>query len=144
MLRALARRKGPLALIHFDAHVDTWPDNFGQPYSHGSVFYHAIEERLIDPRRMIQIGIRSPVQREVFDWTLARGVTIITAEEVHEQGPKAAVARVHSIVGEAPCYLENFSFFKKRPLSDIQSRWLMSCLQCHAYNIKADKSAMQK
>ena len=105
LLRALVRHKGPLALIDFDAHVDTWPDNFGQPYSHGSVFYHAIEERLVDPRRMIQIGIRSPVQREVFDWTLARGVTIITAEEVHEQGPKAAVERIHSIVGEAPCYL---------------------------------------
>ena len=56
LLRALARRKGPLALVHFDAHVDTWPDNFGQPYAHGSVFYHAIEERLVDPRRMIQIG----------------------------------------------------------------------------------------
>ena len=105
LLRALVRHKGPLALIDFDAHVDTWPDNFGQPYSHGSVFYHAIEERLIDPRRMIQIGIRSPVQRGVFDWTLERSVTIITAEEVHEQGPKAAVERIHSIVGEAPCYL---------------------------------------
>ena len=105
LLRALVRRKGPLALVDFDAHVDTWPDNFGQPYSHGSVFYHAIEERLVDPRRMIQIGIRSPVQREVFDWTLERGVTIITAEEVHEQGPKAAVERIQSIVGEAPCYL---------------------------------------
>ena len=39
LLRALARRKRPLALIHFDAHVDTWPDNFGQSYAHGSVFY---------------------------------------------------------------------------------------------------------
>ena len=48
LLRALARRTGPLALVHFDAHVDTWPDNFGQPYAHGSVFYHAIEEA---PRR---------------------------------------------------------------------------------------------
>src|ERR1700716_1133525 len=56
LLRALARRNGPLGLIHFDAHVDTWPDNFGQPYAHGSVFYHAIEENLVDPRRMIQIG----------------------------------------------------------------------------------------
>ena len=39
LLRALARRSGPLALVHFDAHVDTWPDNFGQPFAHGSVFY---------------------------------------------------------------------------------------------------------
>src|SRR5674476_1596225 len=55
LLRALARRRGPLPLVHFDAHVDTWPDNFGQSYAHGSVFYHAIQEHLVDPRRMIQI-----------------------------------------------------------------------------------------
>ena len=105
LLRALARRRGPLALIHFDAHVDTWPDNFGQSYAHGSVFYHAIEERLVDPRRMIQIGIRSPVQREVFDWTVAQGVTIVSSEEVHEHGPKAVAERIRSIIGEAPSYL---------------------------------------
>src|SRR5678816_1155961 len=75
LLRALSAKIGPVALIHFDAHVDTWPDNFGQAYAHGSVFYHAIEERLVDPRRMIQVGIRSPVQREVYDSTLAKGIT---------------------------------------------------------------------
>ena len=56
--------------IHFDAHVDTWPDTFGQRYGHGSVFYHAIEEGLVEPRRMIQIGIRSPMEREIHDWTI--------------------------------------------------------------------------
>lgn len=105
LLRALARRKGPLALIHFDAHVDTWPDNFGQPFAHGSVFYHAIEEHLVDPHRMIQIGIRSPVQHDVFDWTVARGVTIVSSEEVHERGPKAVAEHIRSIVGGAPSYL---------------------------------------
>ena len=64
LLRSAAESAdGPLALVHFDAHVDTWPDNFGQRYAHGSVFFHAIEERLIDPRRTVQIGIRSPVQK---------------------------------------------------------------------------------
>jgi agmatinase len=105
LLRALARRTGPLALIHFDAHVDTWPDNFGQPYAHGSVFYHAIEEGLVDPRRMIQIGIRSPVERDVVDWTVAQGVTIVTAQDTHEHGPKAVAERARSVVGEGPCYL---------------------------------------
>jgi len=105
LLRALARRRGPLALIHFDAHVDTWPDNFGQSYAHGSVFYHAIQEHLVDPRRMIQIGIRSPVQRQVFDWTVAQGVTIVSSEEVHEHGPRAVAERIRSVVGEAPSYL---------------------------------------
>ena len=105
LLRALAKRNGPLALVHFDAHVDTWPDNFGQAFAHGSVFYHAINECLVDPRRMIQIGIRSPVQRDVFDWTIAQGVTVIRAQEVHENGPKVIAERINSIVGNLNCYL---------------------------------------
>jgi agmatinase len=106
LLRALARRRGaPLALVHFDAHVDTWPENFGQDYAHGSVFWHAIREGLVDPRRMVQLGIRSPVQREVWDWTLAQGVTILTAQDIHAAGPAAAAARVRAVVGTAPAYL---------------------------------------
>ncbi|HTR18137.1 MAG TPA: agmatinase [Acetobacteraceae bacterium] len=106
LLRALARRQGgPVGLVHFDAHVDTWPDNFGQPYAHGSVFFHAIEEGLVDPARMVQIGIRSPVQREVWDWTVGRGVTILTAEDVHMAGAAATADRIRAVVGEAPAYL---------------------------------------
>jgi agmatinase len=105
LLRALARRTGPLALVHFDAHVDTWPDSFGLVWGHGSPFYHAIEEGLVDPRRTIQIGIRSPLDRAVHDWTLGKGVTIVGAEEVHENGPAAAAERVRRIVGDARAYL---------------------------------------
>ncbi len=106
LLRALAKRMGgPLGLLHVDAHVDTWPDNFGQAYAHGSVFWHAIREGLVDPRRMIQVGIRSPVQREVWDWTLAQGVTIVTAQELHQSGPAAVAARVRAVLGVAPAYL---------------------------------------
>jgi agmatinase len=105
LLRALSKRHGAPALIHFDAHVDTWPENFGQPYAHGCVFHHAITEGLIDPHRMIQIGIRSPVARETYDWTLAQGVTIVTAQEVHESTPAAVAARIRAVVGDAPVYL---------------------------------------
>jgi agmatinase len=105
LLRALAKKRGPPALIHFDAHVDTWPENFGQIYAHGSVFYHAIEEGLIEPRRTVQIGIRSPVARSIYDWTLARGVTIIPAQEVHEAGPADIAQRIRAVVGDAPVYL---------------------------------------
>jgi agmatinase len=106
LLRALVRKRGaPLALVHFDAHVDTWPDNFGQRYAHGSVFFHAIEEGLVDPQRTVQIGIRSPVQKDVYDWTLGRGVTVITAQDVHESGLKAVRERIASIVDDAPAYL---------------------------------------
>jgi agmatinase len=105
LLRALMGRRSPPALIHFDAHVDTWPENFGQAYAHGSVFYHAIKEGLIVPQRMVQIGIRSPLSREVHDWTRAQGVTTITAQEVHESGAAVIAARVREIVGEAEVYV---------------------------------------
>ena len=106
LLRALAAtRGGPLGLVHFDAHVDTWPESFGQAFGHGSVFFHAIEERLVDPRRMVQVGIRSPVEREVWDWTTSRGVTILAAEDVHEAGIAATAERVRAVVGGAPAYL---------------------------------------
>lgn len=106
LLRALRRRVGqPVALVHFDAHVDTWEDNFGQAYAHGSVFYHAIREGLVDPARMVQIGIRSPVQREVWDWTIAQGVTILSAIDVHTLGPAAVIERIRAVVGDAAAYL---------------------------------------
>jgi len=105
LLRALARRKGPLGLMHFDGHVDTWPKSFGLPFGHGSPFYHAIEEGLIEPRRTIQIGIRSPMHREIFDWTVGKGVTIVSAEEVHETGPQAVANRARDVVGSGPAYL---------------------------------------
>lgn len=106
LLRALAKRTGgPLALVHFDAHLDTWPESFGQRFSHGQPFFHAIEEGLVDPARMIQIGIRSPTEPEVMDWTLARGVTVVSAIEAHEAGPAAVAARIAAVVGKAPAYL---------------------------------------
>ena len=106
LLRTLVRQHGEaVALVHFDAHVDTWETNFGQDYAHGSVFYHAINEGLVDPRQMIQIGIRSPVQREVWDWTIGKGVTILSAQDVHAMGPEAVAARVRGVVGDASTYL---------------------------------------
>lgn len=105
LLRALARREGPLGLVHFDGHVDTWPESFGLAWGHGSPFYHAIEEGLIDPHRTIQIGIRSPMQRDIFDWTVGKGVTIVSAEEVHETGPRTVAERVRQVVGTMPAYL---------------------------------------
>lgn len=105
LLRALARKQGPVALLHFDAHVDTWPDSFGQAYGHGSPFYHAIRENLIDPHRSVQVGIRSPVDRSVHDWTVESGMTIIPALTVHEQGVAPAASQIRAILGGAPAYL---------------------------------------
>jgi agmatinase len=106
LLRALAKRLGaPLGLVHFDAHVDTWPTTFGNALGHGSVFYRAIEEKLVDPKRMVQIGIRSPVARDVWDWTEAQGVTILDAQSVHANGPAFVADTIKRVVGAAPAYL---------------------------------------
>jgi agmatinase len=106
LLRALARRLGgPVGLVHFDAHLDTSEENFGQRYAHGSVFWHAITEGLVAPRRMVQIGIRAPAWPEMFDWTRGQGVTILSAQQVHESTPAAIAAQVRAVVGEGPAYL---------------------------------------
>lgn len=105
LLRALRARIGqPLGLLQFDAHLDTWETNFGQRFAHGSVFYHAITEGLVDPRRMIQVGIRSPVDRATRDWTLAQGVTIVPAQRAHEIGPAALAGEVRAVLGGEPAY----------------------------------------
>jgi len=106
LLRALRRRHSkPLGLVHFDAHVDTWPENFGQSYAHGSILFHAINEELVEPRRTIQIGIRSPVANAIVDWTRDKHVTILTAEDVYEIGPAGVAKRINDVVGSAPAYL---------------------------------------
>lgn len=107
LLRAAAKRRGgPLGLVHFDAHVDTWSETFQVPFTHGTNFRIAIEEGLVDPKRMVQIGIRCRVEPEVWRWTLDQGVTIITAEEVHLGRPDMIAARIVDIVGtSADTYL---------------------------------------
>lgn len=87
LLCALHKKNGPVGMIHFDAHVDTWDNNFGAPVTHGSNFRIAIAEGLIDPTRMIQIDICCSVQPDVWQWTLDQGVTITTADEVHMSTP---------------------------------------------------------
>ena len=107
LLRALTQRLGrPVALVHFDAHVDTWPDNFGQAYAHGSPFYHAINEGLVDPHRMIQIGIRSPVQRDGHGLDACPGRDgAVRPGRARCPHPASVAARIRDMVGDAPAYL---------------------------------------
>lgn len=97
LLKATAARHGPLSLVHFDAHSDTWPSDTGRR-DHGSMFYHATREGLIAPERSIQVGLRTPN-----DDTL--GFQQLKAPWVHEHGIKAAVQRIHETVGAHKCYL---------------------------------------
>src|SRR5437867_11087693 len=87
ILRALARRHGRLGLVHFDAHPDTWDEYFGSKYFHGTPFRRAIEEGLVDPRRMIQVGIRGPLYGdEDFALHEQHGIEFHRIEAVKEQG----------------------------------------------------------
>jgi guanidinopropionase len=106
ILRAIAREK-PVGLIHFDAHSDTGDSYFGgEKYTHGTPFRRAVEEGLIDPRRVIQIGIRgSMYAADEKDWALSVGIRIVHIEEFFELGVAGTVAEARRIVGDGPAYL---------------------------------------
>jgi len=99
LLRAAAERDGPLGLVQFDAHMDTWEPPPGLDAYHGSFVRNAVEEGIVDPTRSVMIGIRAPHDRDVVAWTRDRGITVIAAEEVHLMGPGPVLARILSVVG---------------------------------------------
>jgi len=104
VLRSLARRHGPLALVHFDSHPDTWGEYAGSYHYHGSTFRRAIEEGLVDGRRLIQIGIRGPVYgRDDFEFHAEHGLEVIRIGEVKEHGVARALERVARLAGR-PAY----------------------------------------
>ena len=106
-LRAVARRHGPLALVQFDAHIDTWGDYFGGKYFHGSPFRRAIEESIIDPAAYVQVGIRGPMYGEDEDFAYQRGqgVTTIDIGMVKRDGVDATMARVRELVKDRALYV---------------------------------------
>lgn len=99
LLKAHAERYGaPLSIIHFDAHCDTWADDEPLSLNHGSMFYKAINDGLIDPATSVQVGIRT--WNEDF-----MGVNVLGADWVHEHGVAATVQEIRRIVGQRPTYL---------------------------------------
>ncbi|MBI2218595.1 MAG: agmatinase [Candidatus Rokubacteria bacterium] len=104
ILRALGRRHGPLGIVHFDAHPDTWDEYFGSKFFHGTPFRRAIEEGLIDPRRMIQVGIRGPLYGpEDFAFHDEHGIEVIRIEAVKEEGTAWVARRLERLRG-GPVY----------------------------------------
>lgn len=102
VLRALARLHGPLALVQFDAHVDTWDEYFGGKYFHGTPFRRAIEEGVVDGRRFVQVGIRGPMYGEDdFDFHREHGITVIDIDQVRDQGVARTIERIRSVVSGA-------------------------------------------
>jgi agmatinase len=104
ILRSVARRHGPVGVVHFDAHPDTWDEYFGSKFFHGTPFRRAVEEELIDPRRMIQIGIRGPLYGpEDFAFQDEHGMEVIRIETVKEQGVSWVAQRLARLRG-GPVY----------------------------------------
>jgi agmatinase len=106
-LRAAARVHGPLAVVHVDAHLDTsGPATWGEPFHHGTPFRHAIEEGLILPGQLHQVGLRGP-------WgdgddglvSAEHGARVSTADDVAALGARAVAARIRTLVAAAPVYL---------------------------------------
>jgi len=100
LLRALARRHGQLAVVHFDAHPDTWDEYFGSKLFHGTPFRRAIEEGIIDPKRMIQVGIRGPLYGpEDFAFHDEHGLEVLRIEPIKERGLPWAAERLARLRG---------------------------------------------
>ena len=98
ILKAYYEKFGPMSLLHFDAHSDTWVDDDMERIDHGTMFYKAIKLGYIDPATSVQVGIRTHNPDTM-------GVTTIDAREVHEGGTAAAVAKIKNILGNNPTYL---------------------------------------
>jgi len=96
LLRAHAAKYGPLALVQFDAHQDTWPDHGG--ISHGGFVARAVREGLIDPARSIQVGIRTVAPEDC-------GIAIVPGHALDTLGIAGVIARIRETVGAAPAYM---------------------------------------
>lgn len=105
-LRALSRKYGCVAVLHFDAHLDTWETYFGEPYTHGTPFRRAAEEGLLDDAHCAHVGIRGPLYSSldlVHDAKL--GFQVFTADDVEERGAAAVARDVRARLGGGPVYV---------------------------------------
>jgi guanidinopropionase len=105
ILRAVAA-DGPLGMVHIDAHCDTGDDYLGSRFHHGAPFRRAVEESLLDPKRVIQIGIRGTTNDpNMWRFSHESGMRVMTMDEFHDQGWRVALAEAKRVIGDAPAYL---------------------------------------
>jgi agmatinase len=106
-LRAVAARHGPVAVVHVDAHLDTsGPETWGERWHHGTPLRHALDEGLVAPLQLHQLGIRGPLgSPRDRDVGAAHGARVVTADELAERGARAVLRDVLSAVGDLPVYL---------------------------------------
>lgn len=106
ILRAVARKHGPVALVHVDAHADVNDDMFGESIAHGTPFRRAVEEGLLACDKVYQIGLRGTgYAADDFEWPRSQGFTIVPAHEVWYQSLAPLMERIRGHLGDTPCYL---------------------------------------
>lgn len=107
ILRALARQYGPMGLVHIDAHTDTNDQMFGEKIAHGTIFRRAIEEGLIEPQKMAQIGVRATgYSADDFDWSREQGVNVVQAESCWHKSLSPLMTEIRQQIGsEIPTYI---------------------------------------
>lgn len=106
ILRAVAAKHGPVALLHIDAHADTNDSMFGERVTHGTPFRRAQEEGLLDSARVFQVGLRGTgYAAGDFDWSRSVGFNVVTAEECWYQSLAPLGKKVRDVVGERPLYI---------------------------------------
>jgi agmatinase len=106
LLRAVAGRHGPVAVLHFDAHLDTWDTYFGAPYTHGTPFRRASEEGLIDLDHSVHVGIRGPLYTaDDLPDSERLGFATVHCSEVEANGLAASVDLMRARLGDAPVYV---------------------------------------
>ena len=105
-LRAVAKKYGPVALVHFDSHSDLCDEVFGQKYNHGTPFRRALEENLMDASHSIQVGMRGSLyDPDEHKMAAELGMKLIPAHKVREMGLKTLVKTILERVGDKPCFL---------------------------------------
>ena len=106
ILRSLKAKHGPISVVHFDAHLDTWDSYFGADYTHGTTFRRASEEGLLDPEGCMHIGIRGPLYaaKDLTD-DKALGFQIFSSVEFQDLGVNAAIEKMKTRVGNRPVYI---------------------------------------
>lgn len=106
ILRAMEKQHGPVGVVHVDAHADINDAMFGEPVAHGTPFRRAIEEGLIDPSRMVQIGLRATgYAADDFDWPREQGVRVVEAEECWYKSLAPLMGEVREQLGAGPVYI---------------------------------------
>jgi agmatinase len=106
LLRCLARRHGPLAVLHFDAHLDTWDTYFGAPYTHGTPFRRASEEGLIDPERSLHVGIRGPLYAATdLEESTRLGYATVACTDYDRLGLDGVIQAMRERLGTGPVYV---------------------------------------